>query len=408
MVAPLRPAAGGVGRGASSRPALRVTDVFRRHGAAFDATNVLTPEQGRVLRALMVCRTAALGGHLEICDSCGFERPAYNSCRDRHCPGCQALAQHRWVEQRLGRVLPTHHFHVVFTLPEELRALAYRNRATVYALMMRAAADVLSTLGEQRLGATLGITEVLHTWTREMLLHPHVHCVVTGGGLSLDDTRWVPTSKRYLFPVAVLRKMFQRAVRNGLLRAASRGELAFGGACSHLEEPNALRRLLRSVGRKKWVVYCKPPFAGAEHVFSYLGRYTHRVAISDHRLVLHTDDDVVFRTRGTASVAVTPIEFMRRFLLHVLPIGFHKIRHFGLYAGALHDRLALAAAHLGQPRLPEPPDEQVAEAEPYEDLVLTLNDVDVRRCPACRTTVLRCAPLPSQVSTPAPMPVDTS
>ncbi len=409
MTAHLHPAPGGVGAVvASRRPALKVADVFRRHGEAYAAAHVLTPAQGRVLGALRACRTAVLGGHLEVCDTCGFERPAYNSCRNRHCPGCQALAQREWLEKRLERVLPTHHFHVVFTLPAELRPVALRNGKVVYGLIMRAAHEVLSTLGRQRLGATLGVTEVLHTWTREMLFHPHVHCVVTGGGLAMDGSRWVASSPRFLFPVAVMRKLFRGVVRRGLLRAHERGELDLGGACAEIADPRAFKRMLRGLHRKKWVVYCKPPFAGAKAVFAYLGRYTHRVAISDHRLVALTDDAATFRTRGDARLTVAPDEFIRRFLLHVLPDGFHKIRHFGLYSStAVRQRLPAAAAALGQPR-PAPEPDRATEAVAVEDVVQDLTGVDLRRCPCCETgRMLRFAvqPQPRGVQ---PTPLDTS
>jgi hypothetical protein len=196
-----------------------VTDIFRRHAEAYDRDHALRPAQGKVLRAISACRTAALGGHLGICDQCGYEHPFYDSCRNRHCPGCQASAQYDWLEGRLARVLPTHHFHVVFTLPEELRPLTLRNGAMVYDIMMKAAGKVLSTLAAQRLGAQLGVTTVLHTWTRAMLFHPNVHCVVTGGGLALDGSRWIATPRHYLFPVAVMRKLFRGLVRAELVRA---------------------------------------------------------------------------------------------------------------------------------------------------------------------------------------------
>lgn len=326
------------------RPKLRVNDIFRRHGEAFGVDHVLTPTQHKVRRALMLCRTAALGGHLEVCDACGFERPAYNSCRNRHCPGCQAAASKEWLEQRLARVLPTHHFHVVFTLPEELRPLALRNGAVVYDILLRAAAEALDVLGRQRLGARLGVTSVLHTWTRAMLFHPHVHCVVTGGGLALDGSKWVPTPRGFLLPVAVLRKLFRGMVRRQLRLSYDAGKLDLGGECAALAEPKVFARLLRSLFRKRWVVYSKPPFAGADRVFEYLGRYTHRVAISDHRLLALTDDAVTMRTKHGQQATIAPAEFIRRFLLHVLPGGFHKIRHTGLYAGATAGQLVRASA----------------------------------------------------------------
>lgn len=396
------PPSSGVGTGGpSGRPALRVTDIFRAHGAAFDAAHVLTPDQGKVLRALAACRTAALGGHLEVCDRCGFERPAYNSCRNRHCPGCQAAAQREWLEQRLVRVLPTHHFHVVFTLPLELRELALRNGAVVYDVLVRAAAEVLGTLADDRLHAQLGITVVLHTWTRQMLFHPHVHCVVTGGGLTRDGATWVATPPNFLFPVAVMRKLFRGVVRRWLRKAFDDHKLAFDG------DALAFARLLRSIHRKRWVVYAKRPFAGPKQVFAYLGRYTHRVAISDHRILAVSDDAVTFSTRDGGQVTVAPDEFIRRFLLHVLPSGFHKIRHFGLYAAAnVHTRLEQARTKLPAPAEPVPStDASAATAETGSSDV-----VESRTCPCCKVGVLLRLPLPRAPPAPraAIAPLDTS
>ncbi len=394
------PADGGTDSG---RPKLRVTDIFRLHGEAYGADHALVPAQRKVLRALGECRTAALGGHLEVCGDCGFERPAYNSCRNRHCPGCQAAASHAWLAQRLDRVLPTHHFHVVFTLPEELRPVALRNGMVVYDILLRAAAQVLDVLGRQRLGAQLGVTSVLHTWTRAMLYHPHVHCVATGGGLGLDDGRWVATSTRFLFPVAVMRKLFRGIVRRRLRDAYDTGELDLGGACAENAEPRAFARLLRSIHRKRWVVYAKPPFAGADAVFRYLGRYTHRVAISDHRLVDVTDDAVTFRTKHGQQVTVAPDEFIRRFLLHVLPGGFHKIRHTGLYA-ATNVRTRLVAAHA---LLGPAPSRELRAPEPVSD---EGDRQKHRACPCCGVGVLLRLPIPRPRSrtAAAPAPRDTS
>lgn len=379
------------------RPALRVADIFRRHAEDYALDHVLTPGQHKVLRALSTCRTAALGGHVDICDQCGFERPAYNSCRDRHCPGCQAGAAHTWLDQRLVRVLPVHHFHVVFTLPKELRPLALRNGSVVFGILLRTAAEVLDTLARQRLGAQLGVTSILHTWTRSMLFHPHVHCVVTGGGLDLDGSRWVATSRSYLFPVAVLRKLFRRRVRQRLREAFDAGSFDFGGECARLADVRAFRRLLRSIHRKRWVVYSKPPFAGTGQVFAYLGRYTHRVAVSDHRLVAATDDAVTFKTQYGQCVTVAPSEFIRRFLLHVLPRGFHKIRHAGLYAGTnVRTRLARAKAILGDtsPEVDPAPTEHGdddPEGEPAGDSA-------PRICPCCGAGTLVRLPLPLETS----------
>lgn len=408
------PADAGVGTGAS-RPALRVAEIFRRHGAAFREAHVLTPPQSRVLAALSVCRTEALGGHLEVCDECGFKHPAYNSCRDRHCPGCQATAQHHWIEGRLARVLNTHHFHVVFTLPSELRGLALRNGAIVYDILHKAAAWTLETLARQRLGAQLGVTAVLHTWTREMHFHPHVHCVVTGGGLSADGTRWVSTSPNFLFPVAVMRKLWSGRVRRLLQAADARGELDLGGACAPLSNPVAFRRLFCELSRKHWVIYCKPPFAGPEEIYEYLGRYTHRVAISDHRLQALTDTAVTFATKDGGNTTVSPDEFIRRFLLHVLPPRFHKIRHLGVYAAAnVKTRLVAARTQLPAPTprpvVPAPDADEATLAEPGGELDPIDRFLDALRvCPACGARALRRLPLPTVAETPpTPSAPDTS
>lgn len=396
------PADGGAETG---RPKLRVTDIVRRHGEAYGADHALVPAQQKVLRALGACRTAALGGHLEVCDACGFERPAYNSCRNRHCPGCQAAASHEWLDQRLVRVLPTHHFHVVFTLPEELRPLALRNGAVVYDILLRAAAQVLDVLGRQRLGAQPGVTSILHTWTRAMLFHPHVHCVATGGGLALDGSRWIATPRNFLFPVAVMRKLFRGIVRRRLRDAFDAGELDFGGTCAEHGEPRAFAKLLRSIHRKRWVVYAKPPFAGADAVFRYLGRYTHRVAISDHRLVAVGDDAVTFRTKHGQEVCVEPAEFIRRFLLHVLPSGFHKIRHTGVYAATnVQTRLARAHEVLG------PAPSAVPAGDAPADTAREEAPPEPRACPCCGGGVLLRLPIPRPRLRPAdaPAPRDTS
>lgn len=385
------------------RPALRVADVFRRYGAEFAASAVLTPAQHKVLRAVSSCRTEALGGHLDRCTDCGFEKPSYNSCRDRHCPGCQAFAARKWLEARMARVLPTHHFHVVFTLPSQLRPLALRNGEVVFPILLRGAAEVLSRLGEQRLGAQLGVTTVLHTWTRAMQFHPHVHCVVTGGGLALGGQGWKPTSRSFLFPVAVMRTLFRGIVRERLKEAFETGQLDLGGCCAPFAEPGAFGRLLRSLYVKRWVVYSKPPFAGVDQVFAYMARYTHRVAISDHRLVAIEDDGVTFKTKDGGTTTLAPTEFIRRFLLHVLPAAFHKIRHYGLYASAnVNGRLQQARGVLGIDEGRPPPAERQAPDE------VESSDPVARQCPACHVGALRRLPLLLRRPAAAPSAWDTS
>lgn len=377
------PSGGGRGVG------LQVADIFRRFGAAYASAHPLPKHVHKVLRAVIRCRTAALGGHIDVCSHCGFERPAYNSCRNRHCPSCQAGAQEEWIAGQRERTLDTHYFHVVFTLPEPLRGLAQRNPKLVYDALFAAASETLLLLGRQRLDATLGITMVLHTWTRAMLLHPHVHCIVTGGGLSLDRSAWVHARPNFLFPVAVMRALFRGKLLARLDRLARDGELDLGDidwAC-----------VRRHLYQKAWVVYAKRTFGGPEHVIEYLGRYTHRVAISSSRIQALTDDAVTFRTRGDDTVTVTPDEFIRRFLLHVLPPQFRKIRHFGMIAASNIKTLFRMAADILGTLPPAPPS-------------LTLADVGAEEvCPSCRigTLVPRHVPIDLQLI-PVPRWRDTS
>lgn len=351
---------------------LRVAEIFRRHGAAYRRANVLGPSQARVLAALSCCRTARLGGHIEHCGACGYAHPVYDSCRDRHCPSCQAYAQHKWIAEREARVLPVPHFHVVFTLPSELRVLARSDPRFLYDLVVAAASETLMTLGRDRLGGTLGVTMVLHTWTRELLLHPHVHCIVTAGALT-DDGAWSkPASRRFLFPIGVMRKLFRGIVTTRLRRQFDDRQLRVP---DDLADAAAFKRLLRTVHRQDWVVYAKAPFAGAHHVFRYLGRYTHRVGLSDQRLVALSTSQVTFRTRGSGQLTVPVDEFLRRFLLHVLPNSFHKIRHFGLYSSTAV-RGALPIARSVVARLPD-------ATPPPPPLPTPARTLGPRPCPRC-------------------------
>lgn len=320
-----------------------MAEIFRRHGPAYLRDRALTPGQAKALRAAIACRTAALGGHLDVCEDCGTATPSYNSCRDRHCPNCQAHAAKRWVEDRLERVLTTPYFHVVFTVPEPLRAVALANPKLVYDLLFSAAQETLQDMARRRLGAQLGITAVLHTWTREMLLHPHLHCIVTGGGLSPDGTEWASCRQDYLFPVKAMNRLFRGKFMAGLVRAHKAEKLHFAGGSAGLADPAAFAKTRDRLYKTDWVVFAKKPFGGPEQVIRYLSRYTHRVAISNSRIVSHTDERVVIKTRGDATCTLPPAEFIRRFLLHVLPHGFRKIRHYGLLAPAnINTRLAAA------------------------------------------------------------------
>ena len=374
---------------------MEVADIFRAHGQVYRQRHVLTPDQLKVMRAIEVCRTEVLGGHLDVCDPCGYSQPSYNSCRDRHCPKCQSLVQAQWIEERMERLLPVHYFHVVFTLPSSLRSLCRRNQREMYKLLFAAATKTRLTRGNdpKRLGGQLGITAVLHTWTRELEFHPHLHCIVTGGGLSADGTRWIAARRKYLFPVKVLSQLFRRLFLDALRRAHEGGDIQLDG----VDE----KKLFDALYRTDWVVYIKPPFGGPEQVFKYLGRYTHRVGISNQRLIAMDERGVTFATKNGRTITLAPEEFIRRFLLHVLPPGFVKIRHYGLWAaGNVTTRLGTARAVLGAVA-PSPPPSNSTEAAPLGDeetwqvRLLRLAGIDVTHCPRCATGHMIPRPLPT-------------
>lgn len=387
-------------QGAPATTGLQVADIFRAHGDAYRRAHRLSHEQRCAMRSIERCRTAALGGHLDVCDRCGYQRPSYNSCRNRHCPRCQSLAQARWIDQRKQRILPTHYFHVVFTLPAALRGLGLANRRVIFGLLFQAASHTLLTLGRDpnRLGGMLGITAVLHTWTRALEFHPHLHCVVTGGALSADGQRWLPTKhQRYLFPVRVLSALFRATFLRALRRAFRRGILRFSPPSTELAGPPAFNSFIDSLYHQDWVVYAKRPFGGAAHVFEYLGRYTHRVAISNQRLKAIDHHRVRFHTRDGKTVTLTPTEFIRRFLLHVLPTGFTKIRHYGLFAPASAcNALQRAQALLDDPSTVHAPDRDAAPTHWSAQLV-ALSGVDLWRCPHCQRGTMVRHPLPQVI-----------
>jgi hypothetical protein len=339
---------------------LEVADVFRRHGPAFRATRSehLDRDQRRVMAAIEACRTAVLGGHVRRCADCGHAAIAYNSCRNRHCPKCQGPAREAWVAARRAELLPAPYFHVVFTLPAPVGTIAFQNKAAAYAILFRAAADTLRVIAAdpRHLGAEVGGLAVLHSWGQAMQHHPHVHCIVPGGGLSPDRTRWIACRPGFFLPVKALGRLFRRLFLERLAEAFADGALRFFGDLAPLAEPGAFAAHCAALRRVDWVVYAKPPFGGPEQVLAYLGRYTHRVAIANSRLVAMTDDGVSFlwkdyRQEGRRKVmTLKPAEFIRRFLLHVLPPGFHRIRHFGFLANSHRAaRLALCRQLLAQP-----------------------------------------------------------
>lgn len=350
---------------------LEVADIFRDFGPAWRKANVghISLGQLKVMTAIERCRSAALGGHVLRCTGCREQQIAYNSCRNRHCPKCQASAAHRWLEARQLELLPVEYFHVVFTLPAQISDIAYQNKAVIYNILFKAASQTLLTIGKdpKHLGARLGLTAVLHTWGSAMTHHPHLHCIVPGGGLSEDRQRWVGCRSGFFLPVRVLSRLFRRLFLEQLEQAYRDGCLAFHGAFSSLEDSTAFERHLQPTRFIDWVVYAKRPFAGPSSVLAYLSRYTHRIAIANSRLISASADTVTFKwkdyrqeySKQRKSMTLKTPEFIRRFLIHVLPSGFHRIRHYGLLANkARSDSLSLARKHL---KVVSEPEKQIEE-----------------------------------------------
>ena len=383
------------------RAPLELADIVRAHRETYEQSHVLTFTERAVLDAVMRCRTAALGGHVIVCRDCGTTSdPSYNSCRNRHCPKCPAVTQAKWIAGRLERVLPTHYFHVVFTLPAELRHVAIAHPKAMYDLLFRCAAATLLELGRdpKRLHGELGVTAVLHTWTQKLDLHPHLHCIVTGGALSPDAARWIGTSPRFLFPVRVMGKLFRGKMLDALTRAARDGEL-------RLTAPAGFAALVGRLYRRNWIVYSKRPFGGAKQVIAYLGQYTHRVAISNHRLVTMRDGAVRFRTKTGEIVTLDAIDFLSRWLRHILPKGFTKIRHYGLMSSShATGRLAIARSLLEARAKPivalSTTAQTEADARPtvrtgsWRDVIILLTGIDVAVCRHCGSRSLERLPLP--------------
>ncbi|MGE0674965.1 MAG: IS91 family transposase [Methylibium sp.] len=348
------------------RPALEVADIFRIHGPGWREAQRghLSLAQLKVMSAITQCRSAALGGHVLRCGGCGNEQISYNSCRNRHCPKCQTSAAQRWLDARQADLLPVEYYHVVFTLPAPVADIAYQNKTAMYGLLFDVAAEVLQTIAAdpRHLGARIGATLVLHTWGSAMTHHPHVHGIVPGGGLGLDGTRWVACRPGFFLPVRVLSRLFRRRFLEELQRQHEDGKLKFFGEHVSLADAGAFKAWLAPLRRCEWVVYAKRPFAGPQAVLAYLSRYTHRVAISNSRLLAMDDRGISFRWKDYRAkgrtrhktMTLDPGEFMRRFLLHVLPAGFHRIRHYGLLAnGSRRDNLAKARELLGVAPTPD-------------------------------------------------------
>jgi hypothetical protein len=366
---------------------VEVADILRTHGAAYQQQHRLSGGQRRVMQDIIACRTAALGGQLAQCDHCGAEVPRYHSCQNRHCPKCQTLAKVRWVEARLRDLLPIPYFHCVFTLPHTLNPLAQGNPRLLYGLLFQTAAATLQTFGRDPtwLGGELGITMVLHTWSQTLEHHIHVHCVVTGGALAPEGDRWIPTKRRdFLFPVKALSRVFRGKYLTALQSAYAQDHLQFAGATAPLGDARTFQRFLTPLWQQPWVVYAKPPFASAQHVLSYLGRYTHRVALSNDRLVALRAGQVVFRwhdrrRRNRPKVMTVAVEeFIRRFLLHVLPAGFLRIRHYGVLGNRCRTpKLATCRRLFAQPAPAMLPRESAAM------VMRRLTGIDIERCPQC-------------------------
>jgi hypothetical protein len=377
----------------AERPRFEVADVVRAHGDDYRRAHPASVAQQKVLRHVADCRTPALGGHLDECDSCGHVRISYNSCRDRHCPKCQGPQRAEWLAQRIERLLPVPYFHVVFTLPDDLNPLSLRNERRVFKILFAAASQTLLQIARDpnHLGAQIGMTAVLHTWGQNLLFHPHLHCVVTGGGLSSDGTRWVAGRDGYFLPVRVLGKLFRGKFLDALHSAWKQGELDLAGRTAELGDPVRWAALKDRLYHKNWVVYAKPPFGGSEQVFRYLGRYTHRVAISNHRIIEFSAGRVTFTLRdykdggSKKSMTLDAVEFIRRFLLHVLPKGFVRIRHYGLSAARnVHTKLA-AARHRLDPELAELAQTAplAAETRPWWERFREHTGIDLMACPSC-------------------------
>src|SRR3954468_5242798 len=397
------------------RPKLEVADIFRRYGAAYREQHAdsMSVAQRRVMSAIEQCRTAALGGHLERCDACGHERNCYNSCRDRHCPKCQSLARAQWIEDRQSEVLDVPYFHVVFTVPEEIAAIAYQNKRVVYNILFRSTAETLTTIAAdpKHLGAQIGFFAVLHTWGQNLHFHPHLHCVVPGGGPSPEGERWIACRPGFFLPVRVLSRLFRRLFLTALKRSFKAGKLKFFSALEHLHEPCAFARHLERAKESEWVVYGKRPFAGPQQVLDYVGRYTHRVAISNNRLLDIENDQVRFQWKDyrtgadVKTMTLSADEFIRRFLLHVLPSGFQRIRYYGFLGNRYrHAKLAQCRRLLGMPGQPHVAPSEKDYRDHYEDL--TGNSL--RECPQCKRGHMVLVALLPRSSDYCPMIVDSS
>jgi predicted Zn-ribbon and HTH transcriptional regulator len=390
------------------RPPFEVADIIRMAGSKFRQRywRALTWPQVKVLRAIVRCRTAALGGHRDQCDQCGYQAISFNSCRNRHCPKCQTNAREKWLRRRQQELLPVIYFHLVFSVPHALVPLLWQNKKILFSLLFDAAAATLLEVAAdpKHLGAEIGFFGILHTWGQTLQPHPHIHCVVPGGGLSMDRRRWISSRPNFFLPVKVLSRVFRGKFCDGLQRAFEAGQLGFFGECLALADEKNFRRFLRTVFQHDWVVYSKPPFGGPDHVLQYLARYTHRVAISNHRILSVTQSEVRFRWKDYANhnkkrtMTLTGEEFLRRFLQHVLPKGFPRIRYFGWLANRKRRKLLQLCRLLAKAPKPTPsaPEQQVPQ-----------------RCPKCQGTMriverFTAGQICYPATIPIPVPMDTS
>lgn len=360
-----------------------VSDVFRQYGESYRKQYTPPLQALKAMSAIERCRTSALGGHVDACDECGHLKISYNSCRNRHCPKCQNLPKEKWLDDRKDDLLPVPYFHVVFTLPSELNDLALRNKKKLYHLLFKASAGTLQALAadSKYLGAQIGFTSILHTWGQNLMEHPHVHCIVTGGGLSPDQSQWIPSKSTFLFPVKVMSALFRGKYLALLKEQQQQGPL------KSMEDEQTFKGLLSRLYQKDWIVYCKPPFQSPEHVLKYFGRYTHRVAISNHRICYVANGTVTFTWRDYKNgnqqkkMKLTAVEFIRRFLLHILPTKFVKIRHYGLLSNANRKtKLTRCKELMG---VPVKKKNKPAEKETWSEFLLRMTGEDPTLCPAC-------------------------
>src|ERR1700730_13121878 len=389
---------------AAARRGVELADIFRAYGESYRRDHPLPVSHLKVMQAVERCRTAVLGGHIERCDSCGFERPAYNSCRNRHCPKCQSLAKVKWLDKQKSEILPVGYFHLVVTLPHELNALILTNKKMLLSHLFNAVGETLVDFGRTRLGGQIGLIAVLHTWDQTLLDHFHLHCLVPAGALSFDQKRWSPARKNFLFPVKALSIVFRGKFLDLLKSAFATNKLLFVGQTASLADPVAFKLLINALRKKSWVVYVKKPFGSPVHVLDYLGRYTHRVALSNDRILSAYNGEITFSYRDRKNenrkktMPLEAHEFIRRFLLHVIPKGFVRVRHFGFLANRSKSLLSKCRQLLDLgPALPKLPQKSVHE------LMLELTGIDITRCPLCQKgTLVFLADLP------VPAPWDSS